>query len=220
MSVIAFVHAKGTSDRVAKKNLRRLGDRPLFCHAIANALAARRVDRVVIDSDDEDILALGEAAGAEPLRRPAALATNRTTGDDLAYWQASSRPEASFVLQVIPTSPFLRPESIDRAVEILQRGEVDSVAGVFQDVFYVWREGRPAYYRPDGSIPNSVELPPLVFETTGLYGNRTGFVLESRKRLNPTSVAPLLLSRLEAVDINTPEDFELAELLWRGLRSP
>jgi N-acylneuraminate cytidylyltransferase len=217
VSCVAFVHAKGRSERVARKNLRRLGDRPLFCHAIAIARAAARVTRVVIDSEDDEILALGAAAGAEPLRRPAALATNQATGDDLATWQAANAGDASFVVQVIPTAPFLRPESVDRAIAILERGEVDSVAGVFADVFYAWRDGRPAYYRADGTIPNSNDLPPLVFETTGLYANRTEAVLRTRRRMNPDRVAPLPLSRLEAIDINTPEDFELAEIVWRGL---
>src|SRR5215470_13564834 len=103
MTVVAFVHAKGTSDRVAGKNLRLLGDRPLFCHAIANARAARRVDLVVIDSEDDEILDLGAAAGAEPLRRPVELANNRTTGDALAFWQASSYARSTYVIQVIPT---------------------------------------------------------------------------------------------------------------------
>src|SRR5438094_7225300 len=98
--VVAFVHAKGKSERVPSKNLRLLGDRPLFCHALANARAARLVDRVVIDSDSDEILSIGAAHGAEALKRPASLATNRTTGDDLALWQARSAPGAEIVLQV------------------------------------------------------------------------------------------------------------------------
>jgi CMP-N-acetylneuraminic acid synthetase len=215
--VVAFVHAKGRSERVPSKNLRMLGDRPLFCHAIRNALAAELVDQVVIDSDSDEILELGKNYGAEPLKRPPELATNATSGDELAYWQASSRPDSEIVLQVIPTSPFLKPHSIDRAVAVLRAGEFDSVAGVFSDVFYAWQAGRPAYYRSDGTLPNSSQLTPLVFETTGLYANLTPAVLRTRKRMNPEKVAPLFLSRLEAVDINTPEDFAFAEVVARGL---
>jgi len=215
--VVAFVHAKGCSDRVPSKNLRTLGDRPLFCHAIGNALAAELVDHVVIDSDSDEILDLGKHYGAEPLKRPAELATNATSGDDLAFWQASSQPESEIVLQVIPTAPFLKPHSIDRAVAMLRTGEADSVAGVFSDVFYVWKAGRPAYYRSDGTLPNSNELSPTVFETTGLYANLTAAVLRTRKRMNPERVAPLFLSRLEAIDINTLEDFAFAEVVARGL---
>lgn len=66
--VVAFVHAKGSSERVPGKNLAILGDRPLFTHAIAVARAAAAVDEVVIDSDSEAILSLGAAHGATPLR--------------------------------------------------------------------------------------------------------------------------------------------------------
>ncbi len=217
--VVAFVHAKGTSQRVPSKNLKTLGDRPLFCHAIAIARAAARVDRVVIDSDSDEILRVGVEHGAVALKRPAELATNACSGDQLAYWQASSYPRSRVVVQVIPTAPFLTPGSVDRAVAILEERDVDSVAGVFSDVFYEWRDGRPAYYRADGTLPNSTELAATVFESTGLYANKTEAVLRTRRRMNPEKVAPLLLSRIEAVDINTPEDFAFAEVLWRGLQT-
>lgn len=215
---VAFVHAKGQSDRVARKNLRPLGDRPLFCHAIAAARAAKKVDLVVIDSDDDEILAIGAAAGAQPLKRPAELATNKTSGDALAYWQASSQPGSTYVLQVIPTSPFLRPESIDRAIGMLEEdAALDSTVGVFSEVVYQWQQGRPAYYRADGTLPNSSEMDPIVYETTGLYANRTSSVLRLRRRMNPEKAAPVPLTRLESIDINTPEDLAFAEIVWKGL---
>lgn len=217
--VVAFVHAKGTSDRVPSKNLRILGDRPLFCHAIDVALRAKKVDRVVIDSDSDEILRLGEAAGATPLRRPAALATNLTSGDELAYWQASNYRDSAIVLQVIPTAPFLLPESVDAAVTMLEGGDCDSVVGVFEDVFYTWKDGRPTYYTPEGRLPNSTELGKTTFETTGLYGNLTACVLHTKRRMNPERAKPLCLSKIEAVDINTLEDFAFAETLWRGLKA-
>lgn len=214
-SIVAFVHAKGTSDRVPNKNLQLLGDVPLFVHAIRHARATAAVTLTVVDSDSDEILALGQRHGAVPLKRPAALATNTATGDDLAHWQASNYPDSDIVLQVIPTAPFLTPASIGRAIQLIADTGVDSVVGVAQEVFYVWENGRPAYYR-NGTIPNSSELTPLVFETTGLYVNRTAAVLAHKRRLNPDSCRPLLLSKLEAFDINNPEDLELARVIWRG----
>jgi CMP-N-acetylneuraminic acid synthetase len=215
--VVAFVHAKGSSTRVPGKNLRLLGDRPLFCHAIAIARAAGHVDEVVIDSDSDVILSIGAAHGARPLKRPAALASNDATGDDLAYWQASNAPGAEIVLQVVPTAPFLYAESVDAAVDLLREHGVDSVVGCRCEALYLWRDGKPAYFRADGSIPNSYELTPHTWETTGLYVNRAAAVLRLHKRMNPESCLPLVLDPIEAVDIDTPEDFAMAEALWRGL---
>jgi CMP-N-acetylneuraminic acid synthetase len=198
--------------------MRILGDRPLFCHAIANARASELITSVVIDSDSDEILDVGAHHGAVPLRRPADLATNRTTGDELAYWQANNYPESQIVVQVVPTSPFVRPSSLDGAIQLLLNLEVDSVAGVFAEALYVWRDGGPAYLRADGSIPNSGEMQKLVYETTGLYVNRTRAVLASRRRLCLDSCAPYYLSRIEAIDIDTEDDFELAATVWLGLR--
>ena len=216
--IVAFVHAKGSSTRVPSKNLRILGDKPLFCHAIENAKNSKLVTKVVIDSDNEEILRIGESYGAIPLKRPAELATNLATGDDLAYWQASNCKGSSIVLQVIPTAPFLKSDSIDGAIQLLLNNPtVDSVAGVYEDALYRWENGVPAYYKPDGTIPNSFEMGKVVYETTGLYLNYTRFVLENRRRLNPHNCKPFLLSKIESVDINTMEDFEFAELLWKGM---
>lgn len=216
-SVVVVVHAKGTSERLPDKNLRTLGDRPLFCHAIGNALQTNRVDRVVIDSESDEILTVGAAYGATPLKRPPELATNQATGDDLARWQAENFRHSQCILQITPTSPFLKPASVDRAIEILERHSVDSVVGVLAEPLYRWIDGRPAYLRPDGTIPNSSDMAPVVYETTGLYANRTKAVLRTGRRVNPRSCRPLYLSRIEGIDINSLEDFRFAEVVWRGL---
>lgn len=216
--VIAFVHAKGSSSRVPNKNLRVLGDKPLFCHAITNASMSESIDTVVIDSDSDDILSIGETYGAVPIKRPPELASNAVTGDELAYWQASLAPESQVVVQVVPTSPFIRPETIDKAVrEVLQNGK-DSAVGVFQEALYIWVNGRPAYYLEDGTIPNSFEMDKITYETTGLYANKTEAVLVSRKRTTVENVALVQLSKIESVDINDLDDFDLAEIIWRGMK--
>lgn len=216
--VVAFVHAKGTSSRVPSKNMRILGDKPLFCHAIENAKSSSFVDVVVIDSDNDEILKTGEEYGAVCLKRPASLATNLATGDDLAFWQASNFPLSDIVVQVIPTAPFLTGSSIDRAVKMLKDSPfLDSVAGVYEEALYIWVNGMPGYYKPDGTIPNSVDLEKTVYETTGMYANHTEAVLKTRKRLNPYNCQPCMLSKTETVDINTMEDFKFAEIIWKGV---
>ncbi len=217
--VVAFVHAKGQSTRVPGKNLRRLGDAPMLAHAIRNARACALIDLVVIDSECDEILKVGQAYGARPLRRPAELASNAATGDDLAYWQASNYPHSRIVLQAVPTAPFIRPDTYGRAIQAIDQQDVDSVCAVFAEPMYQWRDGKPDYFRADGTIPNSFELPPVVFETTGLYVNRTQHVLRSKLRMNVRNCHPMPVSRLEAIDINTPEDFEFAEIVWHGLRT-
>jgi N-acylneuraminate cytidylyltransferase len=215
--VVAFVHAKGQSTRVPGKNMRKLGDAPMFCHAIRNALACALIDLVVIDSENDEILEMGKRYGAKPLKRPPELASNAATGDDLMYWQASNYKDSRLVIQAVPTAPFIRPETYAAAIRAIDEQDVDSVCACGKEAFYPWVEGRPAYFRPDGTIPNSFELEPLIFETTGLYVTKTAHALAHRKRMNVDNCYPLVVSKLEVLDINTPEDFELAETVWHGL---
>ena len=219
MKLIAFVHAKGHSERVPNKNLKMLGGEPLFTYAIKNALASTAVCEVVIDSDSDAILDIGKSLGAIPLKRPTKLATNLATGDDLAFWQASNFRDSDIVVQVVPTAPFIHAESIDKAYYMLKNGSFDSVVGVAEDRFYFWRDGKPDYFDSEGRIPNSFQLKATTYETTGLYMNLTSFVLNSKKRMNPDNSGALVLSKLEAIDINTPEDFDFAEIVLRGLSS-
>ena len=218
MQITAFIHAKGTSERFSGKNMKTLGDKPLFCHAIQKALYSSLVTRVIIDSDSNKILDIGEDYGAIALKRPKELADNRTTGDDLAFWQSKCYPDSDIMLHVVPTSPFILPSSIDAAIKLLIDKSVDSVAGVFKDTFYEWKDNTPTYFDENMRIPNSFDLTPIVYETMGLCVMRTKYVLKHKKRINPYNCAPYYLSKIEAIDINTAEDFEFAEIVWHGLR--
>ncbi len=217
-STVAFVHAKGTSERLPGKNLRMLGGIPLVCHAIRNALAAKEVDHVVIDSDSDEILAVGELAGAIPLRRPGDLATNDTTGDDLAFWQASAAPQAMVIIQVVPTSPFIKPESISEAASRIKSSRLDSTVGMHSEHLYCWAFGKPTYDMAL-RLPNSQRLRPTVYETTGLYAFLQAYAIRTHRRMNIVNREAIWLSKIEAIDINTEEDFRFAEIVYKGMTS-
>ena len=214
--VIAVIHAKGMSERIPNKNMQPLGDKPLFCHAIENAKASGLM--VVIDSDSDVILEVGKKWGATPLKRLPALTASSVTGDELIYWAAINYPNTDIIVQVMPTAPFLKPESIEKAVNFMLENEVDSITAVYQEPFYQWFDSKPAYL-VEGVIPNSQDMPMLVYETTGLYAVRTKFALSAKKRINPMNCGLLFVSKLEAIDINTPEDLEFARIVWNGLKS-
>lgn len=219
--IVALVHAKGTSERVPRKNLKLLAGIPLFCHAVLAAQRCSSVSRVVVDSSDSEILEIARDYNAEVIRRPDRLSEPQANGHDLALWQAKNFPRSEVCVQVVPTSPFLSPESIARAVSFVVNDGLDSAVGVREESFYLLDSTlQPSYGQGKGNdLPNSQELAPTVYETTGLYANKTQAILDTGKRTNWSSVGLVFLSRVEAIDINTPEDFEFAELVARGLQS-
>ena len=219
MKTVAFIYAKGTSTRLPGKNMKILGNKLLFCHAIDIGLKAKLVDEVVIDSDSDDILEIGEKWGAIPCKRPSKYATNETNVDDLFYRSALMYPDAEILVQLLPTSPFVEPESVDTAIDYLYRkcGAYDSVVGVYKRMLYIINEDGPAYF-VNGRRPNTQDMKPITYETCGLYVVKSKYILETHQKINPKWCAYQYLSEIESLDINTQKDFEFAEIIWRGIR--
>ena len=207
--VIAFVHAKEKSQRVKNKNLKKLKNKPLIYYAITKALKCKLIDKVIIDSDSDKILQVGKSFGATPIKRPQNLATNKISGDDLAFYQASLFPDSKVCLQVVPTSPFIQIKTLEECIKAVL-GKYDSAISVFTDSFYYWKNGKPTYYKK-GKIPNSPKLPQSMFETTGLYVNKTRTILKLKKRFNVNNCFLKKVTRIESVDLNTEDDFFFAE---------
>jgi CMP-N-acetylneuraminic acid synthetase len=212
--VVAFIHAKGSSERVQWKAMRCLGGMPLFVRAIEKCKQVPAIAAVVIDSDSAEIRDIGVEHGALPLVRPPSLATNATAGDGLETWAAYHAPNTEAIAVVIPTSPFLAPATIAEAIaRLLKEPEADSIAAVRSDKLFLWDKGRPAY----GKARTGQSLPGTVWETTGLYVTRTPFIRAHHQRINYDRCLPLAVSPLEGLDINTEEDWQLAELVSKGL---
>lgn len=215
MKVSAFLPAKGNSDRIENKNLRLLDGKPLFLHTLEKLMSCPFLDEVFLDTESEEMIAMARDTGCAVLRRDPALASNDTDGNRL-FLNEVLHTDADIVVQILCTSPFIDPRTIERAVCALRDdARYDSAVLVRKEKLYLWRGGRPAY--DVEHIPNSVTLPDTVIETMGLYAMRAEAARRLRRRIGD---APLLLeaSPLEAVDVNWPEDLELANAIAAGRR--
>lgn len=213
--IVAFIHAKGKSERLPGKNMADLGGQPLFTHAVRAAMQAREINRVIVDSDSDAILRIAKEIGAEQLKRPDYLATNATTGDDLARWQAGYVSDASIIVQVVPTCPFTRPETIDKAAEACYSRL--SAMAVREERVYEWANDLPRYRGLRDRLPGSDELIPRIRETTGLYAVRAECARIMGRRYVIDDCGFIPVSAIEAIDINTQEDLDFARIVWKGL---
>lgn len=214
MKVVAFLPAKGTSERIESKNAKFICGKPLFVHTLEKLLKCSFIDEVYLDSESEEIFSLAEHLdGFHKLLRDENLASNKTDGHSLFYNEVS-KVDADIYIQILGTSPFIEIETIKKGVEILKTDNAyDSAVLVRKEKMYLWKDNKPAY--DFENIPNSFTLEDTVFETMGLYITNKKVALEDKKRIGQK---PFLLEAtpLEAVDINRPEDFELANTLLLG----
>jgi len=131
VSVLGLILARGGSKRVPRKNLRLLGGKPLIAWTIMAGRYARLIDRLVVSSEDDEILAVAKRYGAEPLRRPAELATDTMSSyPPMLHALDSLGGPFEWLCLLQPTSPFRKAEDIDRCLagrEVCGRDAIVSV---------------------------------------------------------------------------------------------
>jgi len=228
MRTIAIIPARGGSKGLPGKNVRPLGGKPLIAWSIEAALASGVCDRVLVSTDDAQIAAAAEAAGAWlPFRRPAALAEDLTPTEPVlahALAEAEAR-EGPFDIVVFlqPTDVFRRPAWITRAVQTLKaRSDLDCVFAATKTHKNFWlrdADGRlrrvcdwMAVYGPRQTRQ------PLWREDTGLASAlRAALVRAGRRTGDAAEIIPTDDPACD-IDIHGAWDFFLAEqtLLWRA----
>lgn len=216
MKVVAFLPAKGTSSRVDNKNIKLLDGKPLFLHSLEKLTECEFIDEVYLDTESDDIIELASEVDCKVLKRDPSLANNKTDGHQL-FMNEVHQVEADIYIQILCTSPFIEKETLRQGVhQLIESAEHDSAVLVREERQYLWKDGKPTY--DIDRIPNSNELAPNVIETMGLYMVKRDAALNLKKRIGLT---PFILkaSPTEAIDVNYPEDFELADLIAAGKRA-
>ena len=225
--VLALIPARGGSKSIPRKNLALIAGHPLVAWSIAAALESRRINKVVVSTDDEEVREAALRYGAlVPFLRPAELAQDDTP--DLPVFQHAItwlarewgfRPEV--VVQLRPTSP-LRPRGcVDEAIVLLEaHPEADSVRAVTaptQNPYKMWRIEGP-YLRPlvDEGIVEAYNMPrqrlPQTYWQTGHLDVVRRVTLLSGS-MSGRRILPYVLDPRFALDIDTPEQWAFAEWL-------
>ena len=133
--VLAVIPARGGSKRIPRKNLRRLGDKPLIARTVEHAKRASAVDAHVVSTDDDEIARVAhEHGGNVPFERPASLATDQAPTNAVVShaldWYADRDRQFDVVCLLQVTSPFRTPADVDSALARLQETDADSVVSV------------------------------------------------------------------------------------------
>jgi CMP-N,N'-diacetyllegionaminic acid synthase len=224
---LALVPARGGSRGVPRKNVRPLAGRPLLEHVLRAIAKSAAVDRICVSTDDAEIAAIARAAGAEtPFLRPPELALDSTPGTAvvehaLAWLAAQEGYEPEWVLVVQPTEPFVRPEQIRDAFRLLvERGADSAITTVAVPrnfhPFHVRvedEEGFLRFERPaDHEAHPTRQSDPPRYAFGNLYWvRRTAFLAE--RRMEAGRRVGLPVDPLTALDLNTEDDWRLAELV-------
>lgn len=230
--LLILVPARGGSRGLPGKNLKPLGGRPLLAWT-ARAIQASGVrGRAVLTTDDPAIAEAGAAAGLEvPFLRPPELARDDTDMVDVVVhaveWMEARAGFASGSLMLLqPTCPFRRPERLRQALDLLALPGTEGVIGVatlHRSPAFLYLEAAGGFLEPlapwdAGTIRQQVRP---TFTPNGTLYLVTRESLGRHRRLFPPRLRALETTAIEGIDIDTPEDWALAEaVVAAGLAGP
>ena len=221
--ILVVIPARGYSKNIPRKNLRLLGEKPLIYYSIDIAKASQYVDDVVVSTEDSEIASIVEKYGTSVVKRPVELATDETLLDTVIYGAMLQKEKQAFdeydiVITIQPSSPLLKTETLDKAIEKFADFNIDSVISVVDDKNLRWGfDDENRRYFPFYSERLYSDLLPKTFkETGGILATRRNFVTEtSRLGLN---IDLIEISREESVEINTYEDWWIANNYLRKMK--
>lgn len=224
---IAIIPARGGSKRIPRKNIRDFCGKPVIAHAIENGLASQFIDKVVVSTDDEQIASIAKEYGADvPFLRPSSLADDFTGTSPVVRHTISSLLalgwDIEFCACIYATSPLLTVRLIDDCYSVIQHG--DTIDYVFTAARYSFPIQRALLTTQSGGVrpfddvgitQRSQDLKPAYHDAGQLYwGHHTTWLDTNKCIFGEHSHMKVMPSHL-VQDIDTPEDWARAELLFK-----
>jgi CMP-N,N'-diacetyllegionaminic acid synthase len=224
MRLLALIPARGGSKRLPGKNLMPLGGKPMIVWSIDAVRSLPDICGILVSTDDEAIAAAAVAAGADvPWRRPAELATDTAASVDVALhaldWYEAAHGKVDGLLLLQPTSPLRSRSTVERGIALFAEGGGCAVIGVAAAATHpLWAlrlvDGALQPWLDEGGLNRrSQDLPPA-YEVTGAFYLVAPQELRRYHSFFPPGALPLVMeSRRETIDIDTAEDFAMAQAL-------
>lgn len=213
--ILVVIPARGHSKRIPRKNIRLLADKPLISYAIDLAKSSQYVDDVVVSTEDSEIALIAEKSGASIIRRSPDLAGDKIPLDPVIFDATVQKEKQAFdeydiVITVQPTSPLLKTETLDKAIEKFESFDVDTVISVVDNRCLSWGVNEDNNYYPLYSERlNKQYLPKQFRETGGIFATRRSF-LTANSRLG-NNIELIEISHEESIDIDSYEDWWVAD---------
>jgi len=217
MKVVAFTPSRLNSQRIPGKNVKRLGDTYLVNYALRAMNMVKAVDDVVMFAAEPSICDyIVNGINYRYLKRPEFLDTKEAKVQDLIR-EFLKLDNSEIIVMFHITSPFLRPETIDECIGKVSSGEYDSAFTALRINKRCWFKGKPLNYNIKHGNKQTIE--PVIVEHS-LYVFKRNIFEATSQRISSNSYIKIV-DLLEGHDIDTPEDFEIAELIVNaGLFDP
>lgn len=209
MRILAVIPARAGSKGIPNKNIRLLNDCPLISYAINNAKQSQYITDVVVSTDSETVEMISRQLGVEVKRRDKRLCADSVTLDAVVY-DASKDRQVDYIVTMQPTSPTLKVETLDAAIQYMICKDLDTLISAINKPHLSWSSVRGK------KVPNYKErlnrqyLPENYLETGAFVISKSAVVCENSRIGKKVDIYEI--SEEEAIDIDTFADLKLAEM--------
>lgn len=224
---IAIIPARGGSKRIPRKNIKVFHGKPMIAYSIEAAQKSGCFDRIIVSTDDQEIADIALKYGAEvPFLRPADIANDYATTMDVMehaiQFLAKQEINPEFICCIYATAPFILADDLCKGLEILNESKVEYVFSATSFPFPIQRaikltkQGDVKMFSEQYADTRSQDLVEAYHDAGQFYWGKTSAFL-ARKAIFAEHSKVVLLPRKRVQDIDTVEDWELAEALFAVL---
>ena len=216
---LAIIPARGGSKRLPRKNILNLCGKPLISWSIEAGLKSKYIDKVVVSSDDTEILNISNEFKVQVIKRPNELASDTSTSFDVVQHAIDNLESYEYILLLQPTSPLRNENHIDKAIEILEEKNADAVISVCEmNHNPLWSNTLDDSLSMEGFISNNLlnnrsqDLKKYYRLNGAIYLCKTDKLLKEKSFFLKKNIFAYVMNSNNSIDIDTKEDFELASL--------
>jgi len=217
---LAIIPARGGSKRLPRKNALDLCGKPLIAWSIEAGLNSQYIDRVIVSSDDDEILKISKKFGAETIKRPDDLASDIATTFDAIKHTIDNLEKYDYIVLLQPTSPLRNEKHIDEAIELLENKNADAVVSVCEmDHSPLWSNTLPEdnsmsnFLRDEVLNKRSQDLEKYYRLNGAIYICKTEKLLENKGFFLKDNIFAYTMDRKNSIDIDEETDFKMANIL-------
>lgn len=227
MKILAIIPARGGSKRIPRKNMKKFMDKPIIAYSIESALQAKVFDEVMVSTNDQEIVKIALEYGVKvPFIRTEQTANDFATLADVVEEVVLNYEELGqkfdYICCILPTAPFLTSQRLVESLSLLVEGKYDSVTPVLRFSYPIQRalqidsSNKLSMIWSENLKKRSQDLLPTYHDCGQFYWMRTNAFLREKSFFMKNGGAIVLLEK-EVQDIDTLEDWELAELKYKIL---
>tara|TARA_B100001093_G_scaffold493221_1_gene535162 strand:- start:3014 stop:3700 length:687 start_codon:yes stop_codon:yes gene_type:complete len=217
---LGIIPARGGSKRLPKKNVLNLNGKPLISWSIEAGLRSRYIDKLVVSSEDEEILNIAAEHKVEALIRPDELADDKTSSFDTIKHTLDNSKEYDYIVLLQATSPLRNQMHIDKAIELLEEKNADAIISVREtDHNPLWSNtiddslSMKGFLKDHVSNKRSQDLEKYYQLNGAIYICKVSKLLKEKGFFLKDNIYAFKMDRKSSIDIDEKIDFKIAEAL-------